>query len=69
MFRRPVLEWVLLVPQSITVKRFYRFPSLVLLKDFGSPDHYWKITLDSPVHAILVKGSVGSSVLYWEKGL
>ena len=41
---------------------FCRFPSLVLQTVLGSPVHYWEIILDSPVHAILGKGSVGSSV-------
>ena len=35
----------------------------------SSQVHYWEIILDSPVHGVLGKGSVGSSVLYWAKDL
>ena len=45
------------------------FPSLVLGKVLGSPVHYCEVILDSLVHAVLSKGSVGSSVLYWGKDL
>ena len=56
-FPRPVLGKGSIVSQSSTGKSS-RFPSLLL-----------GIILDSPVHAVLGKGSVGSSVLYWEKDL
>ena len=40
------------------MKRLYRFTSPVLGKgSIGSPVHYWEIILDSPVHAVLRKGS------------
>ena len=45
------------------------FPSLVLGKILGSPVHYCGVFLDSLVHAVLGKGSVGSSVLYWGNDL
>ena len=40
------------------------FPSLVLGKILGFPVHYCDVILNSLVHAVLGKGSVGSSVMY-----
>ena len=70
MFSSPVLEKGSIVSPIQYWKGFSRFPIPVLGKrSMCFQVHYYEIILDSPVHAVLGKGSVGSSVLYWAKDL